>query len=175
VYDAQYLAGLMADAEKMTKKDLRRWVEKANSRPINGTAVAWVASESRFGRELALEWIDSRKEDTAIAGWATLGAIVSIQDDLDLDIAELKKLVARVEKTIHDRPDAVRHAMNLFVIGVGCYVRSLTELALRTGEKMGRISVDMGNTACQVPHAPDYIRKVEKRGTIGKKRKTARC
>src|SRR6185436_14381963 len=113
VYDAQYLAGLMADAEKMTKKDLRRWVEKANSRPINGTAVAWVASESRFGRELALEWIDSRKEDTAIAGWATLGAIVSIQDDSDLDIAELKKLVARVEKTIHDRPDAVRHAMNL--------------------------------------------------------------
>jgi hypothetical protein len=24
----------------------------------------------------------------------------------------------------------------------------------------------MGNTSCQVPFAPDYIRKVQKRGTI---------
>jgi len=35
--------------------------------------------------------------------------------------------------------------------------------------------VDMGNTSCQVPFAPDYIRKVQKRGTIGKKRKSAKC
>jgi hypothetical protein len=35
--------------------------------------------------------------------------------------------------------------------------------------------VDMGNTGCKVPDAPDYIRKVQARGTIGKKRKMARC
>ena len=80
-----------------------------------------------------------------------------------------------MERTIHDQPDAVRYAMNLFVICVGCYVEDLTDFAIRTGEKMGRISVDMGDTACQVPHIPEYIRKVEKRGTIGKKKKTARC
>jgi len=28
-YDAMYLAGLIADDARMTKKDLRRWVEKA--------------------------------------------------------------------------------------------------------------------------------------------------
>ncbi len=33
----------------------------------------------------------------------------------------------------------------------------------------------MGNTACQVPYAPDYIAKMEKRGVIGKKRKTVKC
>ena len=27
----------------------------------------------------------------------------------------------------------------------------------------------------QVPFAPDYIRKIQKRGTIGKKRKSAKC
>ena len=36
-------------------------------------------------------------------------------------------------------------------------------------------TVDMGDTACKVPFIPDYIRKVEARGTIGKKRKTVRC
>jgi hypothetical protein len=35
--------------------------------------------------------------------------------------------------------------------------------------------VDMGGTACKVPYAPEYIQKVQKRGAIGKKRKTAKC
>src|SRR5215831_12535520 len=30
IYDARYLAGLIADDARMTKKDLRHWVEKAN-------------------------------------------------------------------------------------------------------------------------------------------------
>lgn len=34
---------------------------------------------------------------------------------------------------------------------------------------------DLGNNACQVPFAPDYIAKVAQRGSIGKKRKTAKC
>lgn len=65
--------------------------------------------------------------------------------------------------------------MNGFVIAVGSYVRDLTDLAVRAAEKIGRVTVDMGNTACQVPYAPEYIDKVRKRGSIGKKRKMARC
>ncbi len=65
--------------------------------------------------------------------------------------------------------------MNAFVIAVGSYVKSLTELALKTGEKIGPVTVDMGNTECKVPSAPEYIQKVQKRGTVGKKRKSAKC
>jgi hypothetical protein len=45
---------------------------------------------------------------------------------------------------------------------------------LRTGEAIGPVTANLGNNACQIPFAPDYIRKVEKRGTIGRKRKTAK-
>jgi hypothetical protein len=65
--------------------------------------------------------------------------------------------------------------MNGFVIAVGSYVKALTELALETAEKIGQVSVDMGGTACKVPPAADYIDKVQQRGAIGKKRKTAKC
>ncbi len=55
-------------------------------------------------------------------------------------------------------------------------MQPLTETAIQLAEKIGPITVEMGNTSCQVPFAPDYIRrKVQKRGTIGKKRKTAKC
>jgi 3-methyladenine DNA glycosylase AlkD len=175
IYDAQYLAGLIADETQMTKKDLRGWLNKANCPAICSSAVAWVAAESPHGRELALDWIESKQERTAHTGWVTLSGLVAITDDSDLDLAELKRLLKRVERTIHQQPNHVRYTMNGFVIALGCYVQALTEPAVQAAEKMGEVSVDMGNTACQVPSAADYIRKVQKRGTIGKKRKTVRC
>lgn len=174
-YDAMYLAGLIADDAQMTKKDLQRWIANATHSPLAGSTVPWVAAGSPHGWELALEWIDSKTALTAAAGWATLGSLVSIKDDSKLDLAELKRLLERVRKTIHQAPDVVRRQMNLFVIAVGSYVQPLTDTAIQIGEKIGPVTVDMGNTSCQVPFAPDYIRKVQKRGTIGKKRKTAKC
>jgi hypothetical protein len=65
--------------------------------------------------------------------------------------------------------------MNGFVIAVGSYVKALTTLALQTAAKIGSVSVEMGGTACKVPDAAAYIKKVQQRGAIGKKRKTAKC
>ncbi len=42
-------------------------------------------------------------------------------------------------------------------------------------ERIGKVSVDMGDTACSVPYSPDYIRKAQLKGIIGKKRKSAKC
>ncbi|EDL60384.1 DNA alkylation repair protein [Gimesia maris] len=174
-YDAQYLAGLIADENRMTKTDLRRWLSKANCITHCGTVVAAVTAESRYGIELAREWIAARQEAKAQTGWTTLSNLVSIKDDAELDLTELKRLLKQVTQTIHEQPNMVRYAMNGFVISTGCYVNSLTDAALRAAEKIGTVSVDMGQTACKVPAAIDYIHKVQQRGTIGKKRKTARC
>lgn len=96
--DAMYLASLIGDEEKMTKKDLNEWVKKAQSSNISEYAVPWLAAESHFGFELGLEWIDSDKEFIAAAGWSALGSVVSIKPDSELDIPMLKKLLLRVEK-----------------------------------------------------------------------------
>jgi len=175
IYDAMYLAGLIADDARMTKKDLQRWADNASGTTLCGSTVAWVAAGSQHGREIALKWIESKKEPVAVAGWATLTSLVSIKNDADLDVDELKQLLNRVEKTIQAQPNDVRSAMNGFIIAVGTYVQSLTDLAIKTAEKIGPVSVDVGNTACKVPYAPDYIHKVQQRGTIGKKRKSAKC
>jgi 3-methyladenine DNA glycosylase AlkD len=175
IYDAMYLAGLIADDARMTKKDLQRWVENATSNALCGYTVPWVAAGSPYGWPLALQWIDAKKPRTAAAGWATLVSLVAITDDAQLDLPELKRLLKRAAKTIHDEPDGVRYAMNSFVIAVGAYVEPLSDLAIQTAEKIGPVAVDMGDTSCKVPFAPDYIRKVAARGAIGKKRKTAKC
>jgi 3-methyladenine DNA glycosylase AlkD len=175
IYDAMYLAGLIADDPKMTKKDLRHWVQKANCAMLSEYTVAWVAAESPHGRELALEWIESKEENVAACGWATLGGLAAIKDDAELDLDELQELLQRVQKTIHQQPNRARYVMNGFVIAVGSYVRPLTDVALQTSARIGPVTVDMGGTACKVPDAAAYIEKVQKRGAIGKKRKTTKC
>src|ERR1700741_757308 len=64
-YDAQYLAGLIADEAKMTKQDFKNWLAKANCSAVCNYGAAAVAAEGKHGWDLALEWIDSKKEDVA--------------------------------------------------------------------------------------------------------------
>lgn len=175
VYDAMYLAGLIADDARMTKPDLQRWVAGAYCQGLSSATVPWVTAGSPHGWELGQEWIDSETPLVAVAGWATLGSLVSIKHDPQLDLVALQRLLQRVEETIHRAPDLVRYQMNAFVIALGSYVQPLTACAIQTAERIGPVMADLGNNSCQVPFAPDYIRKVQQRGSIGKKRKTAKC
>lgn len=173
--DAMYLAGLIADEKQISKAELNKWVENAYWHMLSEFSVAWIAAESRFGIELALEWIESTNEQTASAGWATLSNLAAIKQDSELDIQLYSLLLDRVEREIHQSTNRVRHTMNGFVIATGCSITSLKEKAISVADKMGKISVNMGDTACKVPQARDYIEKAVKTGKIGKKRKTCRC
>ena len=175
VGEAQYLAGLMADGAKMNKKELQAWAEKAEWPMISEYSVAWVAAENKDAWELAMQWINSPKPNVASSGWATLGSIMATWPDEKLTIASLKKLLVRVQKEIHTAPNRVRYCMNSFVIATGSYVKELSPVAIETGKKIGVVMVDTGGTACKVPFAPDYIKKVAGKGYIGRKKKTAKC
>ena len=174
-YDAMYLAGLITDDKALSKKEIQSLVEKATSAGIAEYTVSWIAAESNYGWELAMEWIDSPKELIASAGWSTLSGVIAMKPDNELDIATIKKLMKRVEKEIHKAPNRVRYTMNNFLICVGGYIKELTKEAIATANKNGVVMVDMGNTACEVPSAAAYIQKMEAKGYIGKKKKTVKC
>lgn len=172
--DAMYLAGLAADDEAMTREDLVQWIKAANWAMINEYTVPWVAAGSKHGKELAREWIESPEERIASAGWNTWTSIVGTRPDEELDLAELKRLLARVEKSIHSAPNRVRYTMNGYVIALAAHVAPLSETAVAAAKRIGVVEVDMGDTSCQVPFAPEYIEKVIARRGI-KKRKSAKC
>ncbi len=173
--DAMYLAGLIADETKMTKKDLNTWAKQADWHMISQYTVAWIAAESSHGWELALEWIKSPKENIASSGWATLSSLVAIKLDVQLDIPQLETLFSIIEKDIHTAQNRVKSTMNGFLISAGCHVASLSDKAKKTAKKIGVVMVDMGDTACKVPDAISYIDKAISSGKLGKKKKDARC
>jgi len=174
--DAMYLAGLIADETQISKSNLEAWVKEARSGMISEYTVPWIASESDHGFELGLEWIDSDTEQIAAAGWSTLSSHASIKDDSELDLGVYGDLLKRVEENLQDESrNRVRYTINGFVIAVGSYITDLSQTASEVAKSIGKVEVFMGDTACKVPLASEYIKKVVDKGRLGKKRKMARC
>ena len=171
--DAQYLAGLVADETKMTKKDLQHWAETASWHQINEYTVAWIAAESDPGWELGVKWINSNKPNVQSSGWSTLANLVAIKQDEELDTKELKNLLHRAQTEIPSAADRVRSTMNLFIISVGGYVKQLTEEAMNVAKSVGHLNISMDGTTRKLSYAPDSIQKLVSRGY--KKKKEARC
>ncbi len=173
--DAMYLAGLMADEKQISKDQLRQWAQEAHFYFNSEYTVPWIAAETPYGYELGLEWIESDQESIAACGWSTLANNAGVKPDEALDIAGYRALLDRIEKEIHRAQNRVRYTMNGFVITIGGSIVDLTEKAREVAKNIGKVSVDMGGTACKVPLATDYIQKIADRGSLGKKRKAARC
>lgn len=173
--DAMYLAGLIAEPQKMNKNTLRLWVKQAYWYMISEYTVAWVTAESKYTIELAAEWIKSEDEFIAAAGWATLSSYVSITPNEEIDMKLFANFLDRIPTSIHSAPNRVRYTMNGFIIALGSYVTAFTQKAMDVAEIVGKVTVNMGKTSCKVPEAKGYITKVKQKGKLGEKRKTAVC
>lgn len=173
--DAMYLAGLMADENQISEVQLNDWADKAYWYYLSEFAVAWVAAETPFGFELGLKWIKSDEERIAAAGWSTLASYAGVNPDEKIDINAYSNLLDQVASDIGGAQNRVKYVMNGFIIAVGSYIEALTDKSITVANQVGKVEVQMGGTACKVPLAKDYIKKVMDRGSIGKKRKTARC
>jgi 3-methyladenine DNA glycosylase AlkD len=173
--DAMYLAGIVADGSQMTKRQLESWAKGASWHMVAECTVPGVATENPHAQTLAMKWIKSKQESIASCGWSTYGGIIATTPDEDLDLGEIRQLLKRVEQEIKKAPNRVKYTMNGFVIAVGGYVKPLAKQAKETARKIGKVEVDMGDTACKVPDALSYIAKMESAGRAGKKRKTIKC
>ncbi|TBX69921.1 DNA alkylation repair protein [Flavobacterium silvisoli] len=173
--DAMYLAGLISDDDKMTRKDLQTWAQQAISTNISTYTLPWVAAGSSLGFELALQWIEAKEEHIAVAGWATLSGMAALKEDVELDLVVYKKLLHRAGAEIHSARNSEKQAMNSFIIAVGTYIVALNEEAKAVADSIGTVRADMNGTACKVPLASDYIQKAIDKGIVGRKKKKLKC
>jgi hypothetical protein len=175
VFDAMYFAGLYGDGGTMTTKQLDGLANTAYSGWASEFSVPWLATENAKGFDLALKWIDSKKEPVKTAGWATLCSIVAFVPDKELNIPKLTQLLGRVQKEIISQSDPVKSTMNRFVLYAGTYVPKLTVTAIKTAKQYGTLTITKDKKQVPLTSAVDYIEKMKKAGNIGKKRKIIKC
>ena len=176
VFEAMYLAGMVADGALLSRKQLNAWAEAAAGMTmISEYTVPWVALDRSDARAVAMKWIGSKKEHVAAAAWCTYSEMVATIPDDKLDLREIEALLKTLPAKIKTAPNRVRSTMNSFVIAVGTYVAPLLKQAHLAAQQIETVSVDVGGTACKVPLATERIADAHAGGHARPKRKTMRC
>jgi 3-methyladenine DNA glycosylase AlkD len=174
-YDAMYLAGLIADADKITKETVMLWLSQAYCWMHAEYTVGSVASETPFAMELVSELVNDCNELYASCGYSILSFYVAFVLDEALNKNELRSFLHKIESKIHSSPNRVRYQMNGAVWAIGTSVPDLFEEAYVVGERIGKVSVDMDTAGCKVPSITEKLQKAKEANRIGFKRKSSRC
>ncbi len=148
---------MIADPELMTASEADRWVNEIDYYLLGDLFSSLVAG-SRLASTRTGKWMKSKQEYVRQCGYSVLAS--ALQNGNDISSGDCKKILAIIERAIHGSPNRARHAMNMALIAIGIYRRSLTDLAIAAAQRIGRVEVDHGDTSCQTPDAVTYIRKV---------------
>lgn len=156
IHDAQILATMIADPAQMTAKEIDTWASSLSNYVLTD-ALAGLVSKTRFARDKAERWTNSKDEWIGTAGWRILSGFA--QSDQSLPDSFFLPYLDTIQTDIHKRKNRVRYAMNGSLIGIGCRNSKLEKKAIAVAAKIGKVGVDHGDTGCKTPDAASYIRK----------------
>jgi 3-methyladenine DNA glycosylase AlkD len=133
------------------------WGAEVDNRPL-ADAVAELAARTPIAVDTLNTWIAAGDEWLAATGWLVL-AILASRGNRAIDDATYSRYLRQVESTIHRSPNWVRHTMNGALIAIGLRSQELQAEALAAAQRIGKVVVDHGQTACKTPDAISYIRR----------------
>jgi 3-methyladenine DNA glycosylase AlkD len=154
-HDARVLATMVADPGAFSARDLDAWAKDLDNYVIVDAFAALVA-RSPLAAARSAAWRGRKGEWVAAAGWNVVSGL-ALRDDTDE--ASLAPLIGTIAAGIHDQPNRVRHAMNTTLISIGARGGALEKAALAAAARIGKVTVDHGETGCRTPDAADYIRR----------------
>lgn len=156
--DARALALLIADPSRFDFNKLNAWLSGLCYYLLIDMLAGNVASKAPCAREALTAWIGSDDEWIGSAGYSLLCNLVMA--GADLSDAELEKHLHEIESKIHQAKNRTRHSMNMALIGIGGRNEYLREKAVAAAKRIGKVTVDHGETNCKTPDAAGYIDKM---------------
>ncbi len=157
IHDARILATRIADPAQFDAALLHRWAAGLNNYVLCD-AMAGLAAKTAHTQTVMEDWMRSDEEWIGRTGWLMLANQV-MDENSPLTEEALEAYLQTIEREIHGRKNRVRDAMNTALIAIGIRSPALHEKALAAGERIGKVEVDHGDTACKTPAAVPYIEK----------------
>ncbi|MDA1192862.1 MAG: DNA alkylation repair protein [Candidatus Poribacteria bacterium] len=161
--DAMTLAAMIGDPASLSSDELDAWVRMSSYYVVVGQFASDIAAKSPYAKERAAVWIQSDDEWVGTAGWGVVVDLVmagGVYSD-----AELNALLETIEANIHAAPNRTRYSMNNALIAIGGTIEAFAETATATAKRIGKVTVDHGETGCKTPDAAPYIAKIWDRKT----------
>ena len=154
--DARILATMIADPSAASAKELDAMVKSIRYYVLADAFSGFVAKTPHALSKLK-KWIPSAHDFTSQCGFDILS--LAALHHQDLPDAFFEEHLVMIEKSIHNRKNRTRHAMNNAVIAIGLRNPKLRKLAIAAAKRIGKVEVDHGETGCKTPDAVAYIKK----------------
>lgn len=156
-YDARVLATMIADPIKLETDLLESWVNDLRNYAL-ADALAGLVAHTPLARQKVEAWTQRASEEwVARAGWLVLAGVAN--DDQELPDSYFEPYLETIERQIHHSLNYVKDAMNTALIAIGSRNERLEEKAIEAAGRIGKVTVDHGETNCKTPDAAGYIRK----------------
>jgi len=156
IFDARYLATMIADPAAMTSKRLNAWVRDLDCYPLTDGFAA-LAVQCRAAGSCMKRWTVAKGEWVGQAGWWLLSNFARNADRYPDSFFE--EYLDAIESRIHGSKNRVRHSMNGALISIGIRNPQLRQKALAAARRIGKVEVDHGKTSCKTPEAVAAIQK----------------
>ncbi len=159
--EARVLSLLVTDPQELTRADADRLLKEGPVRFV-GCYLSGLLGKSPIADETMRAWMKAPEDHTREMGYGILS--VRLRDaPAAISDADAEKVLATIEKEIHRSTNWARYAMNGALISIGIFKPALTEKALEAARRIGKVTVDHGETNCKTPDAAKYIEKGARR------------
>ncbi|MDK9699636.1 MAG: DNA alkylation repair protein [bacterium] len=155
--DAQTLATRIADPAAFTEMMLEQWLAVCKYHGLVDQFVSNIVAKTPFAEKLQLDWYTSEDEWKGRAGWLLVG--LNAMEGASQPNEYYLEVLAEIERTIHQEPNRKREAMYNTLLGIGIRSEDLSQAAIATAKRIGKVAIDHGDTSCKTPDAVAYIQK----------------
>lgn len=157
-HDARILATMVADPARLKSRELDAMARQAHGYVQCG-ALAGLIGKSPLAVKKFEAWKNRKNEWVAATAWDLLSDVATNHPDT-LEEAFCAAQIDLIAAEIHDRPNRVRHSMNMALIATGVLSDRLHCRAVAAARKIGKVEVDHGETGCKTPDAIPYMEKM---------------
>ena len=157
--DAQFLATLLIQPEKLSAKAMDRMVRSLTFVRVADWLIAYVVRQHPDKEALRQKWMAADDRWAARAGWdLTAERVGKSPDGLDLPA-----LLARIESEMASADPEAQWTMNNVLAGIGIHFPKHRKRAIAIGEKLGVYRDYPVSKGCTSPFAPTWINEMVRR------------
>jgi 3-methyladenine DNA glycosylase AlkD len=155
--DAQWLACMIFDAEKLSLDEIRSMVSKLTYSDIIDKFIGEVVCNSQYADILAEEWSASSEDNLGRAGWKLIVHKIS---NGKLTTTDLEEILATVESELQTATKGKQWAMNHALCQIGIDYSQFTDKCIIIGETLGVYKDLKVAKGCTSAYAPNWIAAV---------------
>lgn len=152
--DARSLATMIIDCNRVDEALARKMIAGIEMHMLVDLLGGCIA-KGPAAKIVIDKWTVSPEDQIRQCGYATLAA--ALKEGVDISDETCRRFVEIIDKEIHGSPNRSRHSMNNALIAIGIYKPALRDEAIKAAERIGKVHVDHGDTACKTPDAAAYI------------------